>query len=165
MSIETIAAGKWLFSEGGVPEYFLYKLLKGKVSVHKGGAKVRDVKVEEGDPPVSLGVSALLSDSRVHMSSVRAETDVLVDKTSVDQIRGILAAEIPEQVKHDIDVMRRSIVLGNEVVSKWNQFSGLPTVDLEFAEGLRPEVREVLSEIKRLYQLVRDDLEGLAGRK
>ena len=163
MSIETIAAGRWLFSEGGVPEYFLYKLLKGRVSDHKGGVKLRDVKVEEGDPPLPLGVAALLSDHRVHMSSVRAETDVVLDKTSVDQIRGILAAEIPAQVKHEIDVMRRSIVLGNEVVSKWNEFSGLPTVDLEIAEGMRPEVREVVSEIKRLYELVRDDLKRLAG--
>ena len=163
MAIETIEAGRWLYAEGGVPEYFIYKLIRGRVSVYRGGTKIREVAVTEGEPPKILGVSALLRDSRQHMSSVKAETDLEVERTGVEQIRGVLAAEIPAAMKQDVALMVKSIVLGNELVGKRNEFLALPTVQLELPDGLPEEIKGVLSEVQRVYALVHGDVERLVG--
>jgi len=161
MTVETIKAGNWIFTEGGVPEYSIYKLLEGKVSIHKSGREIRVVEIKKGDKPISLGITAVLRDDRMHAASVRAESDVTVDRIFIDQVRGILKNEVPKDIRYDITVMIETIVKGNEITSAINEFYDLPRVDTEISENLGPEVVEILSEIKRLYTLIRADVERL----
>ena len=158
MDKEIIKAGRWIFTEGGVPEYFIYKLLRGKVSIHKSARKIREVEITENMKPIMLGITAVLRDDRAHMASVRAETDIEVERIAVDQIRGVLANEIPGEIKYDLSVMINAISLGNEIESLMNRFFDLPEVDFETPENLGEPVCEILSEIKRLYKLISVDV-------
>lgn len=164
MLVETIQAGQWIFTEGGVPEYSIYRLLEGKVSVHKSGRKIRELDIKKGDDPVTLGITAILRNDRMHMASVRAETDVKVDRIYIDHIRGILQNEVPKEMKGDIDTMISGINLGNEIVSLVSRFADLPKVDIEISDNSSPETVWVLSEIKRLYELISADVDRMVAK-
>ncbi len=161
VATETIEAGSWLYTEGGLPQYFIYRLLQGKVSIYKGPIKIREFEQKEGDSPVTFGIPALLRENRQHMSSVKAESDLVIERVYTDRIRQILKAEIPKEMKEDLKVITQSIVVGWEAVSRLNHFRQLRRVDLEIPVNLGPETLEVLREIKRLYDLVRSDVKKL----
>ncbi len=162
MTIETIKAGEWLYTEGGVPEYFIYRLLQGRVSIYKGPIKIRERELKEGDSPVTFGIPALLRENRQHLSSVKAESDLVVERIYTDKMRRLLKTELPEEMKQDLEVISQSIVVGWEAASRLNRFRQLRRVDLEIPDNLKPETLEVLREIKRLYALVLSDIEKLA---
>jgi hypothetical protein len=163
MATETIEAGNWLYTEGGVPDSFIYRLLHGKVSIYKGPIKIRELELKAGDDPVTFGIPALLRESRQHLSSVKAESDLVIERVYTDQIRRILKAEIPEAMNGDLEVITQSIVVGWEAASRLNHFRQLAQVDLKIPDNLGPETLEVLTELKRLYDLVRSDIKKLGG--
>ncbi|VAX22966.1 hypothetical protein MNBD_NITROSPINAE02-1945 [hydrothermal vent metagenome] len=159
MTIETIKAGQWVVAEGGVPEYSIYKLLSGTVSIYKSGSRIREVTINKGDKPIMIGITAIFRDDLMHMASVKAETDVEVDRIYIDQIRGTLANEIPKENKNDIAIMIKSITMGNELVSLVNKFYDLPKINLEIPTNVSTETEEILSEITRLYNLIGADID------
>jgi len=162
MDINTIKAGQWIFTEDGVPEYFIYKLMKGRVSIYKSGRKIREVEIMDGKKPILLGITAVLREDRMHKASVKAETDVEVGSVPVEQIRGVLANEVPAEIKKETEIMTQAISLGNEIVSSLSKFNDLPEVDLDIPEGLTSQTTEILSEIKRLYGLITQDVRQLS---
>ncbi len=154
MAQETIDAGQWIFTEGGQYGYFMYKLIKGKVSVYSGGAKVNEITVNEGDAPVSLGIIAALREDGKHTASVKSETEIVVERVFLDQIRGVLRNEIPDEMKSDIDTMLNTILINNEINSLKARLAKLPKVSLEIPENLQSN--SVLQEIVRLYSFYGD---------
>ncbi len=164
MDIETIEAGQWIVTEGETPYFSIYKLVKGKVSIYKGSKKIREVEIKEGMRPIMPGITAVMSDDHKHTASVKAETDIEVEKVSVDHLLGIMRNEFPRSIRNDISIMTKSIVSGNEIISKLNEFSNLPSVELEIPDGIGPEALEILSEIKRLYELITADVASITQR-
>ncbi|VAX22108.1 hypothetical protein MNBD_NITROSPINAE01-982 [hydrothermal vent metagenome] len=161
MTIETIEAGEWIVTEGEIPAYFIYKLCKGEVSVYKNAERIREIKIKDGEKPIMIGLTALLRDDRMHMASVKAETDVVVDKHYIDQIRGILKNEVPEEIKKDIATMTGSIVAANEIVRLKNKLKDLGHVALDIPDSVSAGTNEVLSELKRLYELTMGDMKKI----
>ncbi len=161
MTIETIEAGKWIVTEGEVPAYFIYKLCKGEVPIYKNAEKIREIEIKDGEKPIMIGLTALLRDDRMHMASVKAETDVVVDKHYVDQIRGILKNEVPGEIKNDITTMTDSIITANEMIRLKNKLKDLGHVDLEIPDSVSAGTHEVLSELKRLYELTMGDVKKI----
>ncbi|MBI3582236.1 MAG: hypothetical protein HY098_09235, partial [Nitrospinae bacterium] len=47
MDEKTFPKGQWLITESATPAYFLYKLKKGKVSIHTHGKKINEIDVKE----------------------------------------------------------------------------------------------------------------------
>ena len=158
MTTKNINAGQWIFTESEVPAYFIYRLVGGKVSVHKSGRKVREVEVANGGKPVMLGIAALLRNDLMHMVSIRAETDIKVDQIYVDQVRGVLKNDIPPELRSSLSAMSSTVSLGNEIFGLLGQYSDLPKVDFDIPEGVGDDAGEVLSEIKRLYGLITKDV-------
>lgn len=162
MSIETVKADQWLFTAGRVAEYCIYKLINGKVSIYKSGKKIREVEIKkDGMEPILMGITAVLRDDFMHQASVKTETEVQVERIYVDQIRGILANEIPGRLKKDIETMTESIVMGNEILCMIYKFSDTSRVNLEIPDDLSSETREILSELKRLYKLITTDVDAI----
>jgi hypothetical protein len=136
-------------------------LLDGKVTVYKSAKEVRCIEIKEGSQPVILGITALVSENRQHMSSVKADSDLKVERIYIDQLRGLLVNEIPKVIKDDIAVMIKSIVMGNEILSMVNKYCDIPRVSLEIPEELRPDIKEILMQIIRLYHLINEDVENI----
>lgn len=152
MSRETIKAGQWILAEGAHYGYLMYKLLKGKVSIFRSGAKVNEIEVKEGGKPVFLGIIAALRDDGIHTASVQADSNIEVEQIYLDQIRGIIKNEVPEDIKDDLSVMVHAIVLQNEITSLEQELASLPKIDFSAPDNER--IREVLEEIGRLYKSV-----------
>ena len=108
-----------------------------------------------------VGIVAALSDDRLPTASVRAETDMLMENTSIDHLRGVLANEIPSNVKQDLAIMIRTMVTGNRVVAMLNELSEEPRIDLAIPENTSPETAMILVDIKRLYRLITGDIDEL----
>ncbi len=164
MNTETIKAGQWVFTEGTVPQYFFFKLLSGDVSIYKRGRKIRSLTIEEGSKPIMLGVSAALRDDRLHMASVKADSDIVVERLNIDHIRGVLANEMPDNLKKNLAIMMESIGAGNEIVSLITRFEELERPDTVIPESMPEEAREILGEVKRLYQLITADVDKIIAR-
>ncbi len=162
MSVKTIRTGEWVCREGRIPEYWIYRLLTGKVSIHKNNRKIRELEIQEGTPPAILGITALLSTDRLHTASIRAETDLQVEKIYIDQLRKILTDEIPALVADEVSTMVKAIDMGTTLFSLSKQLDELPPVSLKIPDDLRPETKEMLSEIKRMHKLILSDVEELA---
>lgn len=159
METETIKAGEWIITEGGpIPQYFIYKLLKGNVAIFKRGKKVRDVEIKEGEKPIMIGITAVLREDRKHMASVKAVTDVEVERIYFDQVIGVLANEMPKEVKQNLSVMVKSITMGNEIICMLHEFYDIPRVTIEIPDNIDDNPTEILKEIKRLYALINEDV-------
>ncbi|MBR34033.1 MAG: hypothetical protein CMH78_00815 [Nitrospinae bacterium] len=165
MTVETIKAGQWLFNAGCVAEYCIYKLITGKVSIYKSGKKIREVEMKEGMKPIILGITAVLRDDLTHQASVKTETDVQVKRIYVDQIKGILANEIPDSLKKYIETLTESIVMGNEILCMIYKFSETPRINLKIPSDAGSETQEILSELKRLYDLITTDVDAIIKEK
>ena len=160
-SIETIMAGQWLFTAGRVAEYCIYKLIKGRVSIYKSGKKIREVEIKEGMKPITLGITAVLRDDLIHQISCKTETDIQAERIYVDQIRGILANEIPGSLKKTIESMTESIIMGNEIMCMIYKFLDASAINLEVPGDVSSETQEILSELKRLYELITTDVDAI----
>jgi len=150
MRKEKFSAGQWLLTEGNFA-YFLYKLVKGKVSVYQNETQIGGLDIKEGDNPVVLGILAALNKSRQHSASVKAETDVEVEVISYDAIQGMLAHDLPKEMKEDIDTAIKAIVLKDRMNVCNQELSKLPVVSLDIPGNINPEVAQVLTSIKAIY--------------
>jgi len=164
MTVEKIEAGRWIFSEGDVAEFSIYKLRSGKVSIHKSGRKIRDVEIKEGMQPIILGIAAALREDRKHGASVKAESDIEVVRIFIDHLRAILANEIPPDIKDEVSTMIKAIVMGNEITSLLIKYSELPHMELSIPDDVSPNTVEILSEISRLYSLITKDVDQLCKK-
>ena len=159
---QNIPAGKWIFTEGGTPSYHVFRLMKGTVSVHKSGRKIRETTIVEGQQPIMMGVSALLRPDRLHMASIKAETEVVVELIYVDHILGALKNEIPKEKREELNHMSRAITVGNEIISLVHGYWDIPRVNLEIPKGMEKETEEILAEIQRLYTVITHDVDGIS---
>ena len=150
MNREMIKGGQWILAEGAPYGYYMFKLFKGKVSIYRGGVKVNEITVKEGDKPVFLGTIAVLRDDGAHSASVKSDTDIEVERIYVDQMRGIIRNEVPEEIKKDISIMIQAIVIQNEITRLKQTLESLPKVDLKIPADER--IREILEEINGLYK-------------
>jgi len=157
MSIEKFGANQWLITAGGVPAYFIYRLLKGRVAVYDEGVKVASVEVKEGDEPKFIGFIATLSKDLVHRASVRTETEIEVDTHYIDHIRGLIAHETSEKTRDDIQQMIEIISAVNQVRSLQKKISNLPRVELTVPEDTSPDLKNIMGELERLYAEVLED--------
>ncbi|RMH86120.1 MAG: cyclic nucleotide-binding domain-containing protein [Calditrichaeota bacterium] len=158
-STQTVPAGQWLIVEGSTPAYFLYKLISGQVGIYKEGQKIATVTVHPGAPPRFLGILSTLSADREHRASVKAETDVEVETIYIDHIRGILAHEVPREIRQTIQAMIEAIVIADEIKSLRRKLSHMPVVELEIPETLDPELKHILTELRKLYECLIYDQE------
>lgn len=165
METKTIKAGQWIVNEGKHPYFHIYKLLKGKVSVYKGGAKIREVEIKEGMKPIMPGITAALSEDHKHTASVKAESDIEVEIVPIDTILGIIRNEVPKNIRNDISIMTRLIIGGNEIIRQLNDLATLPKVELEIPNNVSSQTIEVLSEVKRLYTLINADIASITEKK
>jgi len=155
-----IRAGEWLITEGGVPAYFLYKLVSGKVGVYEKGEKLRNIDATDGAKPHYLGFMSSLGPERHHSLSVKTESDVEVEVCSVDHIRGLLRHDVPAAMRKHIDDMIDTIVMGDHIKALRRRLARKSRVDLGVADGgVNPELKEVLEELTCLYEEVVHDSE------
>jgi hypothetical protein len=160
MDVETIEAGKWILTakkEG----YFIYKLLKGKVSIYNKGVKISEVEVKEDDGPVFLGIIAALRKDGLHIASVKTETQIEVSKIYLDQIKRMLENDVPENIVDNVKTMINRIVISNEIESLKAKLSEIPDVSLQIPENIDPNVSEILSEIKKLHDYLADSFKDI----
>lgn len=158
MSTEIIKSGEWLFKEQNPPGYSIYKLMKGKVSIYKREKKIREMEVKEGMKPIMLGITAALRNDRQHMASVKAESDIEVNRIFIDHIKSVIADEIPQDIKHDISSMIESIVIGTEILYLISKKSNKPSLDVKIPDNVSTAASEILSEIISLYKLINADV-------
>lgn len=162
MTLDTRKAGQWIITEGGnIPEYFIYRLLEGQVSIYKGGRKIRDIAIKAGQQSITLGITSCFSPNLRHMASVKADTDVKLERIYLEQIQGVLDHEVPVSIQPDIKTMVKAIVMGNEITSTVNKLSDLPKVNFQVPDDMSKETTEIVSEIKRLYELIMLDVERI----
>lgn len=154
MEQETIEAGMWIITEGGSPGSFIYKLNKGKVSIWTHGERIRTIEVESLADSVFLGVIAALRKDRMNIASVLTETEVEVEKISIDQVWGVLNNETTAELRNKIDTMIEAIYLSNEIESLKRRLASLPLVNIDPPDDLRIEGKVMLDEIQRLYNSV-----------
>ncbi|MDH4182890.1 MAG: hypothetical protein OEV92_01600 [Nitrospinota bacterium] len=159
---QTISAGKWILTEGGTPVYTVYKLIKGTVSIHKSGRKIRETTIADGAAPIMMGVTALLRADRLHMASIKAETDVVVEPIYVDHVLGVLKNELPKEKKAELAHMMEAITTGNEIISLVHKYWDIPRVNLEIPSGMEKETEEILDEIQRLYAVITHDVDHIS---
>lgn len=152
--VETIEANQWLITDDGIPAYFMFKLLQGKVSVYSRGVKVNELEVKEGQPPVVLGIIAALRDDRMHTASIKAESKLKVVRIYIDHIRGILKNEIPENIKKDISVAIDAIVANDKIESLKAKLAASPKAKVQIPSGLGEEAAAVLRQISGMYDRV-----------
>ena len=151
METMNIPAGKWIITEGGLPAYSAYKVLKGSVSVYRHGEKVNEISIGEGDKPVFLGIIASLRQDRLNTASVFTETELEAEEISIDQLWGILNNELPSEIKDAVLQMINAISLKNDIDSMTRRLKALPSVQLSVPSELREEGKVVLQEIEKLY--------------
>ncbi len=154
MSKKIFKAGQWLFTEGETG-YFIYWLLKGRVSVYRSGKKINELEINKGDKPKMLGIIASITDDRRHMASVKTETEVEAEDVYIDHIRGLIKNEVPENIKKEIDTMIKTISTSDRIKSLQGILSELPPVTLKIPDGISEEVSRVLEELSCLYKVVR----------
>jgi len=154
MSIEKFGTNQWLITAGGVPAYFIYRLLKGRVGIYDEGVKVATVEVKEGDNPKFIGFMATLSKDLVHRASVRTETEIEVDTHYIDHVRGLLAHDVSEKMQDDIQNMIEIISAVNQVRSLQKRISNMTKIELTIPENTNPELKDILDELDRLYKEV-----------
>ncbi len=157
MSIEKFGPHQWLITAGGVPAYFIYRLLKGTVGIYDEGVKVATVEVKEGDEPKFIGFIATLSKDLVHRASVRTETEIEVDTHYIDHIRGLIEHETSEKMRDDIQKMIEIISAVNQVRSLQKRISCMPRVELTVPENTSPDLKNIMGELERLYKEVLED--------
>ena len=156
----TFNPGHWILLEGDIPAYNIYKLLNGKVSYHEDGTKIREIEIKDGGKPIILGFTAALRDDRLHHTSIKAESSVKAEVMSVDQIRYTLRRDVPDAIRKPINVMTDTIVLGNHIKSLKRKMAALPSIpdeQLEVTEDVPHGVSDLLTELKRVYSIVRSD--------
>ena len=153
---ETVIIGPkvWIMAEG-LPNYFcIYKLLKGKVSIHSSDQKIAEVEVKKGGKPIILGMIAALRHDRKHIASVRTETEVEAIRIYIDQARGILSNEVPKKLRGDVAMMIDAIVLKNDIKSMQQKLAKFAPIKPKLPKTVRPDVRELVNELIKLYQEV-----------
>lgn len=151
MESTKIPAGKWIITEGGLPAYSAFKVLKGSASVYKHGEKVNEISVGEGDEPVFLGIIAALRQDRLNTASVFTESELEVEEISIDQLWGILNNEMPNEIRETVTLMINAISLKNDIDSLTRRLKALPHVELSIPSELREEGKVVLKEVQVLY--------------
>ena len=154
MTTETIKAGQWIITEGGAPSYYLYKMLNGKVSIYESGKKINSIEIKEGMKPKILGILAVLRDDRINTASIKAETDVEVETLYMDDFKRLLRHDVPENMRKDIDAIIETIALVSKIRSLRREFSKTLPVKLQIPDDINPEISEVLSELKELYEVI-----------
>ncbi len=155
----TIATGEWIIVEGDIPAYFLYKLTKGKVGIYEEHEEITSVEVKEGERPKYLGFMSTLSEDRRHRASVKTESEVQVDIIYADHIRALLQHDVPAEMQKDIETMIETIQIGDRIKGLRRQLSERLDVDIAIDSGFDPELKEVLNELKMLYQRIIEDSE------
>lgn len=156
-----IRAGEWLITEGGLPAYFLYRLTKGKVGVYEEGEKLRTIEVANGGKPHYLGFMSSLGPERQHSLSVKIESDAKVEVFYIDHIRGLLRHDVPVSMRGDIDDMIETIIMGDHIKAMRRHLARKPRIDLNIGDGLNHEIKDVLEELKSLYEEIIGDKECL----
>ncbi|MFQ5431386.1 MAG: hypothetical protein ACE5EN_02620, partial [Nitrospinota bacterium] len=99
-----------------------------------------------------LGMIAALRADRKHIESVRTETEIKAVRIYNDKAHGILANEIPKSIKNDVAVMIDTIMVVNEIHSLQKKLEGLPKVDPQLPDDMKPEVHELAGELVSLYK-------------
>ena len=149
-------AGIWLITdtkEGGVPGYFVYKLLQGKVSVYEGDLKINTIEVKEGMKPKLIGVLAALSSSRDRTASVYTETEIKFETIAIDRLKFCLKEEVAENVREDIETAIKAITKRDEIKRLQSEIAQLSLPEkIDVPDDVNPELKEVLSELKDLYE-------------
>jgi CRP-like cAMP-binding protein len=155
----TIKKGEWIIVEGDIPAYFLYKLTKGKVGIYEEHEEITSVEVKEGERPKFLGFMSTLSEDRKHRASVKTESEVQVDIIYADHIRALLQHDVPAAMRKNIDTMIETIQIGDRIKGLRKHLSEMPEVDIAIDSGFDPELKEVLDELRTLYQRIIADSE------
>jgi hypothetical protein len=146
-------AGEWLVKEGEPSGANVYKLLQGKVTVYEGSRKITSIEVNEGEEPKLIGVIAALRSDGGRTASVATDTEIKFETISIDHIQAVMKKEIPQQLKDDIESAIKAITMRDEVNRLLNKISQLSLPKrLEIPENIDPEVTEVLSELKNIYE-------------
>ena len=145
-------AGEWLIKEGDTSGIYVYKLLQGKVSVREGDQKINTIEVKEGMKPKLIGVIAALSNSK-RTASVSTDTQVIFETISIDQIKNALKKEVTENVRKDVDAAIKAITMRDEIKRLQSKIAQLSLPEqLDVPDDVTPEVKEVLSELKEIYE-------------
>lgn len=152
--VETIEANQWLITDDGIPAYFMFKLLQGKVSVYSNGVKVNELEIKEGQQPVVLGIIAALRDDRMHTASIKADSKLKVVRVYIDHVRGILKNEIPEDMRKDISAAIDTIVTNDKIESLKAKLAAAPKAKVQIPANLGEEAASVLRQISGLYDRI-----------
>jgi hypothetical protein len=152
MEKKIFSKGHWIIIEGKVPAYFIYKLLRGKVSIHENGKMINVVDVTKGQKPVLLGIMAAIRKDRCHIASVKTESEVELEMLYINQLRSLIRYDVPESYRKSLDAMIETILLINRIKSLQSTFFEQERVDTKIPEGLTGEVSEVLRQLTRLYK-------------
>ncbi len=159
MAVQTFEAGHWLITEGGVPSYFMHKLMSGTVGIYEDGQKIAEVEVNDGGRPRWLGFVSTLGKNHHHRASVRTETEVAVDSVYVDHIQGLLRHEVPVDIREDIDLMVEAVSMADHIKGLRRKLAKMKMVDLIPPSDIDKELADVLAELKRLYESLMQDEE------
>ncbi len=157
--IKTIRAGEWLIAEGSIPAYFLYRMTKGRVGIYEENKKIASVEVGEGDKSHYIGFLSSLSEDRKHRASVKTETEIEVEVISTDHIQGLLRHDIPAGMRADIDMMIETIQIGDRIKGLRRIMSEKPIVDFDIESDTHMELKEILEELKSVYERIVKDPE------
>jgi CRP-like cAMP-binding protein len=152
-ALKTFKAGEWLFTEGK-EGYFIYKLLKGRVSIYRSGKKINELEINKGDRPKMLGMMALITDDNEHTASVKTETEVEVEKVYIN-IRELIKNKVPENIKKEIDIMIKTISIIDRIKSLQGMLSELPPVTFKIPDGISEDASMVMEDLASLYKAVR----------
>lgn len=159
MKTQKFASGEWIIVEGDIPAYYIYRLLRGKVSYYENGNKLREAEYREGGDPVILGFTSALRDDRHSGASVKAETDIEVEPLSVDAIKGALLHDVSDEIKAEVNQMIKTVVLGNHILSLQRDLAvmrRIPDSKLAIPKNVSPDLHEILLELVRVYKNVAD---------
>ena len=148
---KTFPKGLWLITEDN-PAYFIFRLIKGRVSIYTHGKKVNELEVKEGEKSKLLGIIAILRGDRKHAASVRTESPVEVETIYIDQLLGIIRNETPANVQTDLAAMIESIQLYNSIESMQNRLAEIGKISFSIPSGSRGDVLELFEELKSLYE-------------
>ncbi len=94
--------------------------------------------------PKLIGLIAALSNSR-RTASVSTDTQVMFETISIDQIKNAL--------KKDVDTAIKAITMRDEIKRLQSKIAQLSLPEqLDVPDDVTPEVKEVLSELKEIYE-------------
>ena len=151
MEMKTFDKGQWLITED-VPAYFIYRLKKGRVSIHWKGKKVGDVEVAEGKTPRLIGNLGLFSNERKHTASIKAETAVEVEPIYIDHLLGLIKNETPQRIKSDVEAVIESIRLMDTIRNARERLTEIGKIKLTVQVNAKGELLEAFDELIVLYQ-------------